>query len=111
MRLFQFTKKSIFGIKTLKFTFMPKYVIEREIPGAGKLTSDQLKAISQTSCGVLTKMGPQIQWVQSYVTANKIYCVYNAPNEEMVREHANQGGFPANSVSEVSSIIDPTTAE
>jgi len=90
---------------------MPKYVIEREIPGAGKLTSDQLKAISQTSCGVLSNMGPQIQWVHSYVTTDKIYCVYNAPNEEMVREHARQGGFPANSVSRVSTIIDPTTAE
>ena len=90
---------------------MPKYVIEREIPGAGKLTTEQLKAISQTSCGVLSNMGPQIQWIQSYVTTDKIYCVYNAPNEEMVREHAKQGGFPANSVSRVSTIIDPTTAE
>lgn len=90
---------------------MPKYVIEREIPGAGQLTADQLKAISQTSCGVLSNMGPQIQWVHSYVTGDKIYCVYNAPNEDMVREHAKQGGFPANSVSRVSSIIDPTTAE
>lgn len=90
---------------------MPKYVIEREIPGAGKLSPEQLKAISQTSCGVLSKMGPEIQWVQSYVTPDKIYCVYNAPNEEMVREHAKQGGFPANSVSEVATIIDPTTAE
>ncbi len=90
---------------------MPKYVIEREIPGAGKMTAEQLKVISQTSCGVLNKMGPQIQWVHSYVTANKIYCVYNASNEEMVREHARQGGFPANSVSKVSTIIDPTTAE
>ena len=90
---------------------MPKYVIEREIPGAGKLTAEQLKSISQTSCGVLNKMGPQIQWVQSYVTTDKIYCVYNAPNAEMVREHAKQGGFPANSVSEVATIIDPTTAE
>ena len=90
---------------------MPKYVIEREIPDAGMLTADQLKGISQTSCGVLNKMGPQIQWVQSYVTENKIYCIYNAPNEEMVREHAKQGGFPANSVSKVSVIIDPTTAE
>ena len=86
---------------------MPKYVIEREIPGAGKLTAEQLKGISQTSCGVvLSKMGPQIQWVQSYVTGDKIYCVYIAPNEEMVREHAKQGGFPANSVSEVATIID-----
>jgi hypothetical protein len=90
---------------------MPKYVIEREIPGAGKLTADQLKGISQTSCGVLSKLGPQIQWVHSYVTGDKIYCIYNAPNEEMVREHAKQGGFPANSVNKVSMIIDPTTAE
>ena len=90
---------------------MPKFVIEREIPGAGNLTAEQLKGISQTSCGVLTNMGPQIQWVQSYVTTDKIYCVYNAPNEEMVREHAKQGGFPANSVSKVSTIIDPVTAE
>jgi hypothetical protein len=90
---------------------MPKYVIEREIPGAGQLTSEQLKAISQTSCGVLNKMGPQIQWVNSYVTANKIYCIYNAANEEMVKEHAKQGGFPANSVSKVFATIDPTTAE
>jgi len=90
---------------------MPKYVIEREIPGAGKLTSEQLKGISQTSCGVLSKMGPQIQWFHSYVTENKIYCVYSAPNEKMIREHASKGGFPANSVSKVSAIIDPTTAE
>ncbi len=90
---------------------MPKFVIEREIPGAGNLTSDQLKGISQTSCGVLSNMGPQIQWVHSYVTTDKIYCIYNAPNEEMVREHAKQGRFPANSVSKVSTIIDPTTAE
>jgi hypothetical protein len=90
---------------------MPKYLIEREIPDAGKLTAEQLKAISQTSCGVLSKMGPQIQWVHSYVTGNKIYCIYNAPNEDMVREHAKQGGFPANSVSEVTTIIDPVTAE
>ena len=90
---------------------MPKYVIEREIPGAGKLTADQLKSISQTSCGVLSKMGTQIQWLQSYVTGDKIYCVYIAPNEEMVREHAKQGGFPANSVNEVAAIIDPTAAE
>jgi hypothetical protein len=90
---------------------MPKYVIEREIPGAGKFSTEQLKAISQTSCGVLSEMGPQIQWVHSYVTDNKIYCVYIAPNEEMVREHAKRGGFPANSVSPVSAIIDPATAE
>lgn len=90
---------------------MPKYVIEREIPGAGDLTAEQLKSISQTSCGVLQNLGPQIQWVNSYVTANKIYCIYIAPNEAMVREHASQGGFPANSVSEVMANIDPTTAE
>ncbi|MCX6303740.1 MAG: DUF4242 domain-containing protein [Bacteroidetes bacterium] len=89
---------------------MPKYVIEREIPGAGKLSAEQLKAISQTSCGVLSKMGPQIQWVHSYVTTDKIYCVNIAPNKEMVLEHARQGGFPANSVAEVSVIIDPVTA-
>jgi len=90
---------------------MPKYVIEREIPGAGKLSPQELKGVSQKSCGVLSKMGPQIQWVQSYVTGDKIYCVYIAPNEKMVREHARQGGFPANRVSEVAAIIDPTTAE
>ena len=90
---------------------MPKYVIEREIPGAGKLSAEQLKSISQTSCGVLRKMGTEIQWLHSYVTTDKIYCVYIAPNEEMVREHAKQGGFPANSVSKVSAIIDPTTSE
>jgi hypothetical protein len=90
---------------------MPKYVIERQVPGAGNLSSDELKAISQTSCGVLRKLGPEIQWVHSYVTGDKIYCVYIAANEEIVREHASQGGFPANSVAEVKSIIDPTTAE
>lgn len=90
---------------------MPKYVIERDIPGAGNLSPDELRGISQTSCGVLGNMGPQIQWVQSYVTGDRIYCVYIAPNEEVVRKHASQGGFPANRVSEVSSIIDPTTAE
>lgn len=90
---------------------MPKYVIEREIPGAGKLNAEQLKAISQTSCGVLGKMGTQIQWVNSQVTADKIYCTYIAPNEDMIREHAKLGGFPANSISRVSATIDPTTAE
>jgi len=90
---------------------MPKYVIEREIPGAGSLTPEQLQGISQTSCGVLNELGPKIQWVHSYVTGNKIYCIYNAPNEEMVREHAQKGGFPANSISEVAAIIDPVTAE
>ena len=90
---------------------MPKYVIEREIPGAGKFSPQELHAISQKSCGVLSKLGPQIQWIESYVTDDKIYCVYIAPNEEMVREHARQGGFPANRVSEVKTVIDPTTAE
>jgi len=90
---------------------MAKYVIEREIPNAGKLSKDELQAISQKSCGVLRNLGPQIQWVQSYVTGDKVYCVYIAPNEKMVREHAEQGGFPANRISEVKSIIDPTTAE
>ena len=90
---------------------MPKFVIEREIPGAGAVTPDQLHAISQTSCGVLNKMGPQIQWVQSFVTDDKIYCVYLAPDEAMVREHALRGGFPANSVARVRAMIDPTTAE
>jgi len=90
---------------------MPKFVIEREIPGAGKLTSDQLHAISQKSCGVLNGMGPQIQWIHSYVTDDKIYCIYQAPDEAMVREHARQGGFPANSVARVHAIIDPATAE
>jgi hypothetical protein len=90
---------------------MPKYVIERNIPGAGNLKPEELHAISQKSCGVLRNMGPQIQWVHSYVTADKIYCIYIAPDEQTVREHAQQGGFPANSISEVKSIIDPTTAE
>ena len=90
---------------------MPKYLIEREIPGAGNLSKADLQGISQTSCGVLQKMGPQIQWVQSYVTGDKVYCVYIAPNEEMIREHAQQGGFPANRISEIRSVIDPTTAE
>lgn len=90
---------------------MPKYVIERELPGAGKLSKDQLHAISQKSCGVLSNLGPQIQWLHSYVTDDKIYCVYIAPNEDMVREHAKQGGFPANKVSAIRTVIDPTTAE
>ncbi len=90
---------------------MPKYIIEREVPGAGNLSADQLKAISQTSCGVLSKLGPSIQWVHSYVAGDKIYCIYISPNEEMVREHAKQGGFPANKVTEIAMIIDPTTAE
>jgi hypothetical protein len=90
---------------------MPKFVIEREIPGAGKLSSQELHAISKKSCNVLSAMGPQVQWIQSYVTENKVYCVYIAPNEEAVREHARQGGFPANTISRVLSVIDPTTAE
>jgi hypothetical protein len=90
---------------------MPKYVIEREIPNAGKLSKPELQSISQKSCGVLRNLGPEIQWVESYVTDEKIYCVYIAPNEQIVREHAKQGGFPADRVSEVKSVIDPTTAE
>lgn len=90
---------------------MPKFVIEREIPGAGNLSGEELQGVSQTSCNVLQNLGPQIQWVQSYVTDDKIYCVYIAPNEEMIREHAEQGGFPANKISEVKTVIDPTTAE
>lgn len=90
---------------------MPKFVIERELPGAGSLTPQELNAISQKSCGVLSKMGPQIQWVHSYVTQDKIYCIYIAPDEKTVCEHANQGGFPANRVSEIKAMIDPTTAE
>jgi len=90
---------------------MPKFVIEREIPGVGGLSPQQLQAISQKSCGVLREMGPQIQWVQSYVTDDKIYCVYVAPDEDAVRRHAQQGGFPANRISQIRSVIDPTTAE
>jgi cell division inhibitor SulA len=90
---------------------MPKYVIEREIPGAGKLTAMELQGVSQTSCDVLRKLGPEIQWVHSYVTGDKVYCVYIAPNEELIREHAQQGGFPANKISEIKNVIDPTTAE
>ena len=90
---------------------MPKYVIEREIPGAGALSVEQLKGISQTSCGVLSKMGPQIQWLHSYVTGDKIYCVYIAPSVELIKEHARCGGFPANRISQVRALTDPTTAE
>lgn len=90
---------------------MPKYIIERELPGAGNLSAQDLQAISQKSCGVLWQMGPQIQWVESYVTDDKIYCVYIAPNEDLVREHARLGAFPANRVSRVVTMIDPTTAE
>ena len=90
---------------------MPKYLIEREIPDADKLSPQELQAISQKSCSVLQKMGPQIQWVQSYVTGDKVYCVYIAPSEDLIRAHAQQGGFPANRISEIKSVIDPTTAE
>ena len=90
---------------------MPKYVIERDIPQAGNLTQQQIQALSQKSCSVLENLGSQIQWVHSYVTDDKVYCVYIAPNEEMVKEHAKQGGFPANRISEVKSMIDPTSAE
>ena len=90
---------------------MPKYVIEREISGAGKLSSEEVQGISQKSCGVLQEMGPQIQWQESFVTDDKVYCIYIAQNEEAVREHAQRGEFPANSISEVKSVVDPTTAE
>lgn len=90
---------------------MPKYVIERVVPGAGNLTPAELKAMSQRSCDVLNELGPRIQWVQSYVTDNKLYCVYVAPNEEMIHEHARRGGFPANHVAQVKTIIDPTSSE
>ena len=90
---------------------MPRYVIEREMPGAGQLSGADLHAASQKSCGVINNLGPQIQWVESYVTGDKVYCVYISPNEEMIREHAQQGGFPANRISEIKSVIDPTTAE
>ena len=90
---------------------MPKYVIEREIPGVGNLSAGEMQNISQKSCGVLRELGPQVQWVQSYVTDNKIYCIYIAPNEAAVREHATRGGFPANSIARVARMIDPTTSE
>ena len=90
---------------------MPKYVIERNMPGAGALSANELQAASQTSCGVLRELGPQIQWVESYVTDDKVYCVYVAPNKQMIEEHARRGGLPAGRISEVKSIIDPTTAE
>ena len=90
---------------------MPKYVIEREIPGAGAFSAEQLRGVAQKSNEVLTALGPRIQWVHSYVTGDKIYCVYIAPNEELIREHATKGGFPANRISEVKNIFDPTSAE
>jgi hypothetical protein len=101
----------ILEVPLTRSSSMLQYLIERELPGAGKLSAAELKKISQKSCGVLKQMGSQIQWVHSYVTGDKIYCVYRAANEEMVREHARQGGFPANRVSQVTSMIDPTTAE
>ena len=90
---------------------MPKYVIERDLPGAGKLSAAEFRAISQKSCSVLSELGPRITWLESFVTEDKIYCIYIAPNEETVREHAKRGGFPANRISEVKTIIDPSTAE
>jgi hypothetical protein len=90
---------------------MPKYVIEREIPNAGNLTREQLQGISQTSCGVLRNLGPSIQWVESFVTDDKIYCIYIAPNEELIRQHAKEGGFPANKISQVRNVINPSTSE
>jgi hypothetical protein len=90
---------------------VPKFVIERDIPGAGKLTAQQLRVISQASCGIVQTLGPQIQWIQSYVADDKIYCVYIAPNAEIIREHARRGQFPANRIAEVKTVIDPTTAE
>jgi len=90
---------------------MPKYIIEREIPDAGNLTAADLQGISQKSCSILKNMGPQIQWVESFVTQNKVYCTYIAPNEEEIRKHADEGGFPANSIAEIKSVIDPTTSE
>jgi len=90
---------------------MPKYVIERELAGAGRLSAGELQAISQKSCGVLNELGPQIQWVESYVTDDKIYCVYIAPSEQMIRQHATRGGFPANRIAQVRTVINPTTAE
>jgi hypothetical protein len=98
------------NVKITKTTEMKTYLIEREIPGAGKLTAEQLKAISQTSCAVLKEMGPRIQWIQSYVTGDKIYCIYKAENEDLIREHAKKGGFPANVITQISSVISPATA-
>ena len=90
---------------------MPRYVIERELPGAGKLTADELHGISQKSCGVIKELGPSIRWVESYVTEDKIYCIYNAPNKEIIKEHADKGGFPANRIEEIKNVISPVTAE
>jgi hypothetical protein len=107
VNLFKTTGRFIFKRRNT----MPKYVIEREIPGAGALTTEQLQAISQKSCGVLSGMEPKIQWLESYVTDDKVYCIYIAPDEATVRSHAEQGGFPANKISQIKTIIDPTTAE
>jgi len=96
--------------KTKNETAMKTYLIERDLPGAGKLTADELKGISQTSCGVLKEMGPKIQWIHSYVTGDKIYCVYKAQNEDLIREHGKKGGFPVTSITEISSTISPATA-
>lgn len=96
--------------KTLKTNEMKTYVIEREIPGVGQLSAEQLKGISQTSCAVLSELGPRIQWIHSYVTGNKIFCIYKAENEELIREHARKGGFPANAIHQVATIISPATA-
>jgi hypothetical protein len=90
---------------------MPKFVIERDMPNVGNLTQEQLREAAQTSCGVLMNMGPQIQWIHSYVTDNKIYCVYQAPDEAAIKQHAEQSGFPANKISQVKAVIDPATAE
>ena len=98
-------------LKTVNATPMKTFLIERELPGAGKLTAEELKSISKTSCTVLKEMGPQIEWIQSYVTGNKIYCVYKAENEDLIREHAKKGGFPANAIIEISSVISPATAK
>ncbi|TPQ26698.1 DUF4242 domain-containing protein [Methylomonas koyamae] len=90
---------------------MPKYIIERDIPGAGQLTHAELQGISQKSCGVLREMGPRIQWLHSYITGDKVYCIYIADSEQAIREHAEQGGFPANRIEEIKTVIDPTTAD
>ncbi len=103
-------QKATDNLKTSKTTEMKTYLIEREITGAGKLTPEQLKGISQTSCGVLKEMGPKIQWIHSYVTGDKIFCIYKAENEELIREHAKKGGFPANAIIEVPAVISPATA-
>jgi len=105
------TKTSTDNSKTTKSTTMKTYLIERDIPDAGKLTPEQLKSISQKSCSVLKDMGPQIEWIQSYVTGDKIFCVYKAENEDLIREHAKKGGFPANVITEIATVISPATAK